>query len=59
VTRLFTTDAYRDRPRTPRGQLEHEIRRLRLMLWSEPENKAEIEALIAEAELRALDGSGR
>ena len=60
MTRLFMSDAYADRPMTPHGQLEHEIRRLRLMLWSEPENKAEIEGMIErlEAELRRLDDVG-
>jgi hypothetical protein len=57
VIRVFITDGYRDQPRTPRGQLEHEIVRLKMLSWADPGDrdlKAEIERL--QSELRALDG---
>jgi hypothetical protein len=56
VSRVFLCDGYADRPTTPRGVLEHEIERLKVLSWADPadhELRQEIERL--EAELRALD----
>jgi hypothetical protein len=56
VSRVFMQDGYADRPTTPRGVLEHEIARLKMLSWADPgdrELREEIERL--EAELRALD----
>jgi hypothetical protein len=46
-----------DPPANRRAAIEAEIQRLRLQLWSSPEDKIEIEAAVAElkAELAALD----
>jgi hypothetical protein len=57
VTRVLMTDGYRDQPTTPRGQLEYEIARLKMLSWADPgdrELRQEIERL--EAELRRMDG---
>ena len=59
MTRLFMTDGYTDKPTTPRGQLEHEIERLKMLSWADPgdrELRQEIERL--QAELRRLDDVG-
>jgi hypothetical protein len=53
--RIFVCDAYR--PTTKRGELEERVRQLRMMKWSDPGDRRELEGLIeqAEAELRAYN----
>jgi hypothetical protein len=47
---------YDVRPKTQRQEIEQRIKQLRVMLWSDPGDRTEIEGMIeaAEAELRAL-----
>jgi hypothetical protein len=56
-TSIFMCDAYDSKPRTPRAEIEERIRSLRMQLWADPGDKAELQGMIeaAEAELRSLD----
>jgi hypothetical protein len=54
------TDGYGDKPRTPRGHLEHEIERLKMLSWADPGDKDLRQEIVRlEAELRALDRGAR
>jgi hypothetical protein len=57
----YFTDAYADRPRTPRGELEERIRQLKCAAWADPSDAAELRVRIAEleAELQALQAPDR
>jgi hypothetical protein len=57
ITSMFLHDAYTDRPKGARAELEHEIERLRVMSWADPadrELRQEVERL--QAELARLNG---
>lgn len=56
----FFTEAYTDRPTTPRAVIEHEIKRLKVMLWADGGSDADLRHRIAnlEAELAAFDARG-
>lgn len=58
--RFTFTDGYADRPSDRRGELIERISHLRMMKWSDPGDRRELEGLIEEAEreLRQLDGRG-
>ena len=62
MTVLFFTDGYRDLPRrnNARAVLEHELRRLKVLLWSDPSD-GDLRTRIAETEaaLHAFDRGGQ
>ena len=49
MTARFITDAYTDRPTTPRAVIEHEIKRLKVQHWADP-GDSDLRARIAELE---------
>ena len=57
---MFFTDAYADKPRTQRGELEQEVRRLKMQYWSDPSDVELLDRIaLLEDEITALDHQHR
>jgi hypothetical protein len=55
----FFTDGYADKPTTPRGVLEYELRRLKALHWADPgDNELPMRIAALEAELAVLNRNG-